>query len=102
MNFEIQKKENYNPTLLDLPNVEEFVLPVKSPVGSKIVLVGKPFKTWKVYQNEGQWISAYGCQTTIGQEGYIESVSGGTNLTLECIEQDRVWSLTNEVIVSVK
>ena len=92
--------KNYDdPSNRTTIEVEEFTLPTKSPVGSKISLIGKHRKRWKVLQNTDQYIIAYSKETTKGTWGYIESSYIGSNLNLECIEKDKVWVITNETTV---
>ena len=77
-----------------------FTLPVVSPVGSTIMIIGEGAGGWIIAQNAGQRIRAAAASSTIGVGGTVSCILGPPNVhpyccaTLVC----RVANLTFDVV----
>ncbi len=73
----------------------ELTLPLTSPFGSVIEIVGKGAGGWQVNQNAGQQIFIGSSSTTIGVTGKLNSSAFGDSLSMVCITTDTEWRIIN-------
>lgn len=71
-----------------------FTLPIASPIGSTISIIGKGAGGWKVNQNAGQSIQ-FGTTSTTVTTGYIASSNQFDTITLVCTTENTIWTVLN-------
>lgn len=71
----------------------QLLLPLTSPIGSTIIIVGKGSGGWQINQNAGQTILLGASTTTGGVTGTVASSESSACIELVCITADTVWRI---------